>query len=179
VARRHAAALVEGDALTGLASRRVMVEAVRRALGDAEGRALPTSVLTIDLDGLRRLNELYGQEAGNAALQLVADARRRPLRETDLGARGGGDEFAVLLPGADAAAAQAVAHRIRHAVYATTLDTGARHVRCAVSMGAATAPRDGQDAATLIANAERRLERDRELRRAATGGTSAGAGTAG
>lgn len=170
VARRRAAALVEGDALTGLASRRVLIDAVRRELGDAEHRGLPTSVLTVDLDGLRRLNELYGQEAGNAALQLVADALRRTLRETDLPARWGGDEFAVLLPGADAAAVQSVAHRIRHAVYATTLDTGARHVRCAVSMGSATAPRDGQDAATLIAAAERRLERDRELRRAAAGG---------
>jgi diguanylate cyclase (GGDEF)-like protein len=179
VARRHAAALVEGDALTGLASRNVLLDAVRRALGDAEHRGLPTSVLAIDLDGLRRLNELYGQEAGNAALRLVADALRRTLRETDLAARWGGDEFAVVLPGADAAAVQSVAHRIRHAVYATTLDTGARHVRCAVSMGAATAPRDGQDAATLLAAAERRLERDRELRRAATGGTSAGGGKAG
>ncbi len=127
---------------------------------------------------MRRLNELYGQEAGNAALQLVADALRRTLRETDLAARWGGDEFVVLLLGADATAAQAVAQRIRHAVYATTLDTGARHVRCAVSVGLAAAPRDGQDAATLIACAERRLERDRELRRAATGGHSA-AGAAG
>jgi diguanylate cyclase (GGDEF)-like protein len=175
-ARRRAAALVEGDALTGLASRRVLIEAVKRELGDVARRSPATAVLAIDLDGLRRLNELYGQDAGNAALQLVADALRRTLRETDVAARWGGDEFAVLLPGADAAAAQAVAQRLRHAVYATTLDTGARHVRCAVSIGVAAAPRDGQDAATLLASAERRLERDRELRRAATGGAaSAGA----
>ena len=165
-ARRRAAALSEGDALTGLASRRVFVETLKRELGEAAGRNQPLSVLLIDLDGSRRLNELHGQEAGNAALRLVADALTRTLRETDLAARWGGDEFAVLLLGADAAAGQAVAQRIRHAVYATTLDTGARHVRCAVSAGGATTPRDGQDAATLIASAERRLERDRDLRRA-------------
>jgi diguanylate cyclase (GGDEF)-like protein len=177
-ARRRAAALVEGDALTGLASRRVLVEAVKRELGDLARRNQPVAVLAIDLDGSRRLNELHGQDAGNAALQLVADALRRTLRETDLAARWGGDDFAVLLPGADAAAAQAVAQRIRHAVYATTLDTGARHVRCSVSIGVATAPRDGQDAATLLANAERRLERDRDLRRAPASGVS-GASAAG
>jgi diguanylate cyclase (GGDEF)-like protein len=176
-ARRRAAALTEGDALTGLASRRVLIEAVKRELGDVERRDQPTAVLALDLDGSRRLNELYGQDAGNAALQLVADALRRTLRETDLAARWGGDEFAVLLSGADAASAQAVAQRIRHAVYATTLDTGARHVRCSVSVGVAVAPRDGQDAGTLLANAERRLERDRDLRRGpAAGASSASAG---
>ncbi len=178
-ARRRAAALVEGDALTGLASRRVLVEALKRELGEGVRRNSSTAVLAIDLDGLRRLNELHGQDAGNAALQLVADALRRTLRETDLAARWGGDEFAVMLPGADPAAAQAIAQRIRHAVYATTLDIGARHVRCAVSVGTATSPRDGQDAATLLANAERRLERDRELRRTAPGGANVGASAAG
>jgi len=165
-ARRRAAALVEGDPLTGLASRRVFVEAVKRELAAVQAHNQAAAVLMIDLDGSRRLNELYGQEAGNAALQLVAEALRRTLRDSDLAARWGGDEFAVLLPGADVAAAQSVAQRIRHAVYATTLDTGAKHVRCAVSVGTVIAPRDGNDAPTLLANAERRLERDREIRRA-------------
>jgi diguanylate cyclase (GGDEF)-like protein len=163
--RRRAAALTEGDALTGLATRPVFLDRLRRELSYGARSSQPCGALVVDLDGARRLNEQYGDEAGNAALKLVAEALRRTLRETDLAARWGGDEFAVLLPGADRNAAHVVAQRIRHAVYTTTLQSGARLIKCSVSVGVAAAPRDGRDALALIASAERRLERDRELRR--------------
>jgi len=167
-ARRRAAALTDGDLLTGLATRRLLLERLKSELGDGDRRGQPCAVLIIDLEGSRRLNEQYGHDAGNAALKLVAEALRRTLRETDLAARWGGDEFAALLPGSDGDAAQAVAKRIRHAVHATTLDTGAKLVRCSVSIGSAAAPRDGKDPVAVVASAERRLERDRELRRSSS-----------
>jgi len=74
----------------------------------------------------------------------------------------------VLLSGADAAAAELAAKRIRHALNAATLDVGARHLRCTVSVGLASVPRDGRDGTALLAGAERRLERDRDARAAAT-----------
>jgi diguanylate cyclase (GGDEF)-like protein len=166
-ARRRAAALVDGDALTGLATRRVFLESLQREFGDSNRRDQACAVLVIDLDGSRRINELYGHEAGNAALRLVAEALRRTIRDTDVAARAGGDEFAVLLRGATAATSQVAAQRIRHAVNTTTLEAGARVLRCSVSIGAAAAPRDGRDAAALLATAERRLDQDRELRRGA------------
>ncbi len=167
-ARRRATALTDGDSLTGLATRAVFLERLKYELSDATRRDQPCGVLLVDLEGARRLNEQYGHDAGNAALKLVAEALKRTLRETDIAARWGGDEFAVLLPSADQNAAQAAAKRIRHAVHATTLDTGKRLVRCAVSVGVASTPRDGRDAGTALAAAERRLERDRDLRRSSS-----------
>jgi diguanylate cyclase (GGDEF)-like protein len=167
-ARRRAAELVDGDALTGLATRPLFLDRLKRELGDAERREQPCGVLIVDLEGSRRLNEQYGHDAGNAALRLVAEALKRCLRETDVAARWGGDEFAVLLPGADLNSAQIAAQRIRHAVHATTLDAGTRLVRCAVSIGVAATPRDGKDPVAVVAAAERRLERDRDLRRTST-----------
>ena len=163
-ARRRAAALADGDALTGLAGRRAFMEALQEEVTMATRRDLPTALLVLDLTGTRRLNELHGQEAGNAALKLVADVLRRVLRQTDRAARIGGDEFAILLSGSDAASALVAAQRIRHAIYATTLAVGARHVRCTISVGIASVPRDGRSAPALLAAAERRMERDRVLR---------------
>jgi len=163
-ARRRAAALAERDELTGLAGRRAFLEALQEEVLMAARRDQPTSLLVLDLAGTGRLNESHGQEAGNAALCLVADVLRRVVRQTDRAARIGGDEFAVLLGGADAAAAMVAAQRVRQAIHAATLDVGSRHVRCTISVGVASAPRDGRDAAALLAAGERRLQRDRGLR---------------
>ena len=168
-ARRRAAALVAGDALTGLASRGALIDAVRGELEHAARRDQPTAVLVVDLDGTHRLNELHGPEAGDAALKLVAEALKRALRDTDLAARWGGDKFAALLFGAGGDAALLAAQRLRRSLHTATFDAGTRNLRCSVSIGTAAAPLDGRDATTLLASAERRLERDRDLRRAAAG----------
>ncbi|MEI8257489.1 MAG: GGDEF domain-containing protein, partial [Deltaproteobacteria bacterium] len=173
-ARRRAAALAAGDALTGLTGRRAFIELLQEEVTMAGRRGQPTALLVLDLAGTRRINELYGQEAGNAALRLVADVLRRVLRQTDRAARIGGDEFAVLMSGADATAAQLAAQRIRHALAATTLDVGARHLRCTVSVGIASVPRDGRDGTALLAGAERRLEQDRDVRAATTAAAPSG-----
>jgi diguanylate cyclase (GGDEF)-like protein len=165
-ARRRAHELTESDPLTGLANRTVFDDALKREQALAERRKIPYSVLVFDVQQLKKINDTLGSDAGDAALMLVANVLRRVLRETDVPARWGGDEFAVLLPAADVGAAQAVGQRIRNAVSTATLDVGSRVIRCSVSFGAAASPRDGTMGRDLVRIAEQRLRKDRELRAA-------------
>jgi diguanylate cyclase (GGDEF)-like protein len=105
-------ALAETDALTGLANRR----ALRRRLTDDLRRARrygsPVSLLVADVDGLKRINDERGHAAGDRVIRRVADAISATLREADLGARWGGDEFAVLMPDTPGDAARRSAERL-------------------------------------------------------------------
>lgn len=89
------------DALTGLLNRRAFMEEAARRLDRLEAENLPASLMFIDLDGLKQLNDRSGHEAGDAALKLTSTLLRRTFRPTDLVARLGGDEFACWLDGAD------------------------------------------------------------------------------
>ena len=105
-------ALAETDALTGLPNRR----ALRRRLTDDLSRARrygsPVSLLLLDVDGLKRINDERGHGAGDRVIRRVADAIIATLREADLGARWGGDEFAVLMPDTPENAARHSAERL-------------------------------------------------------------------
>ena len=96
----------------------------------------------IDMDKLKDINDTFGHEAGNSAITLVARCLQRSIRGTDIAARFGGDEFAVLLPGASPEVAEAVVKRVRHNVYKTTLDLRSRMIRCSVSIGVVNYPKD-------------------------------------
>ena len=161
-ARRRAADAGERDPLTGLANRRVFELALRREHEQATSRRVPYGVLVLDIDGLGRLNAQAGAEAGDAALKLVAGVLKRALRDTDLAARWGGDEFAVLLPGADLASATAAGQRLRSAVHAATVSVGVRTIRCSVHFGAAAGPQDSHEPRDLVAVAELRMRKERE-----------------
>jgi len=120
----------------------------------------------IDMDKLGDINDDFGHEGGNSAIQLVAQCLQRSIRGTDTAARFGGDEFAVLLPGASQEVAEAVIKRVRHNVYKTTLDLRSRMIRCSVSIGVVNFPKDGRDIRELQSTVERNMYRDKELRRA-------------
>ena len=164
-ARRRVRLLADTDSVTGLVNLRAFTDTVRREQAGAEQHQTPYAILALDIERLRLINEQHGVAAGDAALALVATVLRRGLRDTDLAARSGGDEFLLMLAGADIEAAHSASTRIRNAVQAATINVGSRVIRISIAIGAAAAPRDGREVRELIAGAERRLDRDRELRR--------------
>src|SRR5207245_8489845 len=101
------------DELTQLANRRRFTEALRRELGRARRTGLPLSLVLIDVDHLKKVNDTFGHPAGDAAIRHVAAALREGRRDTDVVARFGGEEFALLLPGTDHLGAVKAAERVR------------------------------------------------------------------
>ena len=107
------AQLAATDPLTGLFNPRAFHERLRQELRRAARYQEPLSFLIMDLDGLKRVNDLYGHAAGDAALRSVATAIRSELREIDFGARLGGDEFGVVAPRTNEESAVVLAERLR------------------------------------------------------------------
>jgi diguanylate cyclase (GGDEF)-like protein len=106
----------ETDLLTGLYNRRYVQRHLGMELRRSARYGLPLSFLLIDVDGLKRLNDVDGHEAGDAALCSVARALKQSCRITDVPGRWGGDEFVVLAPGISGAGAIPLAERIREAL---------------------------------------------------------------
>src|SRR5580698_2451175 len=165
-ARERIENLAQTDSLTGLFNLRMFNEVWQREHIASERDRGVYALLMIDMDKLKDINDSYGHDAGNSAITLVAQCLQRSIRNTDYAARFGGDEFAVLLPGASPEIAEAVVKRVRHNVFKTTLDLRSRMIRCSVSIGVVNYPRDGRDMRELLSMADRNMYRDKELRRA-------------
>ncbi|MEQ8231861.1 MAG: GGDEF domain-containing protein, partial [Gammaproteobacteria bacterium] len=156
-ARRMLVAMAQTDELTGANNRRALDGALRRGLARAERAGRPLSLLVIDADGLKPTNDRHGHGAGDRLIRLIADTIGDSLRASDEHARIGGDEFVAVLDGADAAQAREVAERIRTRVQNTSFDVDGERVECTVTIGAATYPLDGGNAAVLLERADRAL----------------------
>jgi diguanylate cyclase (GGDEF)-like protein len=107
--------VARSDELTGLFNRRHLNEHLASVLAGARRHGFPTSALMIDIDHFKRLNDTFGHQAGDVALQHVAAVLTAAVRTEDMLGRWGGEEFLVVLPDADVAEAVAIADRLRRA----------------------------------------------------------------
>jgi diguanylate cyclase (GGDEF)-like protein len=165
IARERLQVKSSEDDLTGLLNMGTLTRRLQDEQQRATARGGSYALLLVDVDGLKTVNDRYGHEAGNRALKAVAHSLRRSCRSVDLLARYGGDEFLVLLSGAGPAIAKVVANRIRHNVFATTLQFGGALHRVSVGVGIAVFADDGRHVHDLVAAAGRSLARDKENRR--------------
>ena len=124
--------LADHDALTGLPNRRRFEQELARHLAHVRRYGPEGAVLVLDLDGFKPVNDTFGHAAGDRLLARVACVLRERLRATDVVARIGGDEFAVLLPRVDRAGAAAVAQSLVETVRAHALTADARTVTASV-----------------------------------------------
>jgi diguanylate cyclase (GGDEF)-like protein/PAS domain S-box-containing protein len=129
--------LADEDSLTSIANRRSFEDAVRVTLELCERHRIAGALLLIDLDGFKEINDTYGHALGDAVLTAVAAGLRERLRTTDLLARVGGDEFAVLLPATSGEGARSVAGALVDRVRATKLEPGQPVLRLTASVGVA------------------------------------------
>jgi len=144
------------DPKTGLFNARHFAATLREELARAVRFDRPMSLVMADLDLLRDINNTYGHLAGDAVLAGVAKIFRQQLREYDVPARFGGEEFSILLPETRIQEALDIAERIRRSVAASAFEvsTSSEPIRATVSIGVASYPRDGSDANELVHQAD-------------------------
>jgi diguanylate cyclase (GGDEF)-like protein len=150
-------AVANVDVLTELANRRHTAEALDVALALSKRFGDPLSVLLIDVDSFKEINDSFGHATGDAVLRWVAGELSTTLREVDTPGRWGGDEFVAVLPHADAAGAQVLADRFHRRINSGICLTDRGPIDVSVSIGCAEW--DGEDAETLINRADEALYR--------------------
>lgn len=145
------------DALTGLPNRAAFLGRLDQELAAAPAGQRRGVVMMADLDRFKHINDTYGHAAGDDVLRFLSDIFQTALRKTDMAGRLGGEEFAVLMPGADERAAWQVAERIRAMLESSAIPTSAGAVNITVSIGMASL--NAGDAAEILAAADAALYR--------------------
>jgi diguanylate cyclase (GGDEF)-like protein len=147
----------ETDELTGIYNMRAFMAIAERAHKQAVRHGHTYAVLMIDSDDLKAINDTYGHEAGNRLLKMNVACIQRSLRDTDIFARYGGDEFIVLLSQTKSEGAVEAAERIRKGIETTLLEMRDKQVPVTVSVGLAVFPTHGEELSRIMERADRAL----------------------
>jgi diguanylate cyclase (GGDEF)-like protein len=150
------------DGLTGCFNRRSFEMQLERDLHLATRMRQPLSLIMLDVDKFKLVNDTYGHDAGDTALRTLAEVLREELRGVDTAARYGGEEFAVILPQADLDGALIVAERLRKRIEETEMP-GIGHITA--SLGVATFPFHASSRDSLVTTADRALYQAKHLGR--------------
>jgi diguanylate cyclase (GGDEF)-like protein len=151
--------LAVSDPLTGLANYRRLLDVLENETERSDRTGRPFSVLLLDLDGLKLINDSYGHLVGSRAICRLADVLRIHCRAIDTAARYGGDEFALVLPESQDEEARRVANRIRE-----VMSNDDEPPRLSASIGIATYRGDGERIETLLSEADKDLYAEKAKR---------------
>lgn len=147
------------DGLTGLANNRAFWESLHREMARARRFDQPLSLIVLEIDRFKRVNDTYGHLKGDSALREIARVLAHTCRTMDIAARFGGDEFALVLPQTARKDAMNVANRLRDAIANMRLDG---HIQLTVSIGLSAYPEDGMTPNALFAVADYAMYRIKE-----------------
>ncbi|MCG6873025.1 MAG: GGDEF domain-containing protein [Gammaproteobacteria bacterium] len=154
VARRQVQSMAETDELTGLLNMRGLYPRADAELAQCMASIDQLSVLMVDADDLKLVNDRLGHEAGDILIRHIATRLRRSLRHTDLVARYGGDEFVAVLPGTGRVNADSAALKVEEAIQGDPLTARGETILPSVSIGISTYPADGLRIDDLIERAD-------------------------
>jgi two-component system cell cycle response regulator len=149
------------DALTGLYNRRYMESHLATLIDQAAGRGKPLSVLVVDIDYFKAINDTHGHDAGDDVLREFATRMRKSTRGIDLACRYGGEEFVIVMPETDMAVATMVAERLRRRIASEPFSVGndGGKIEVTISVGIAALNRAKDNAAALLKRADQALYR--------------------
>ena len=153
----HIKALSETDELTGVLNLRAFTAIADRVSRQSARYSHAYTVVMIDSDSLKAVNDQFGHPAGNRLLQMLVHCIQAQLRETDIVARYGGDEFVLLLPETASVGAEKLATRIRQRVEAAVLAANDKPISSTVSIGVASYPEHASDLETVMERADQAL----------------------
>lgn len=153
------------DALTGAGNRRHLDQRAEAEISACQRENKPLTILTFDLDHFKKVNDTWGHPVGDIVLQKVVQTAKDLLRPSDFLARVGGEEFIILLPGANLAGAQQIAERIRIAIAAQKILAGGQAIYVTASFGIAALEPFARSLENTVARADAALYRAKKLGR--------------
>jgi diguanylate cyclase (GGDEF)-like protein len=149
--------LADTDPLSGLPNRRGIAQIGEDVMRDFSSARTPFSVLVVDIDHFKRINDTYGHAAGDEVIRHIAELVKSAIRPSDRAARFGGEEFVALLKDCPLANAREAAERARRAIESGTVIYGGSAIRCTASIGVAVVDPSDRDAQDVIARADAAL----------------------